>query len=231
MKISFRKRVMALLLSLVVVGCATDFDDNSTNLRFVNAVVGLDSVDMLVDSDEYLEDISYLESTAYLEFDTEPHILQITPSNALTPIDTQQVSLRDDVDYTYIACGDSREGDAILLEDDNEPAGDNSIKARIVNVFKGSRGLDVYVVANPRDADTLQPAADNLGFKAVTRYRAARAGVYNIIVRNGKTGVTVATLADQVFKSKHVYSILLVAEEGEPSQARVLVLTDREVDS
>jgi hypothetical protein len=231
MKQSFKKRGVALVLSLVVAGCATNTDDNSTNLRFVNAVAGIDSVDMLVDSDEYLDNVSYLESTAYLEFDTDPHLFQITPSNSLTPIDTQQATLADDVDYTYIACGDSSEGEAILLEDDNEPAGDDSFKARIINVFKGSRGLDVYIVEASGDVDTRQPTADNLGFKATTRYLAARAGVYDIVVRNNKTGVTVARLAGQEFKGENVYSVLLAAEDGSPLQAQVLVLTDHDADS
>jgi len=231
MKLNLKTRDIALIFCLQVTGCASDRDDNSTNLRFVNAVVGIDSVDMLVDSDDYLENISYLESTAYLEFDTDPHIFQVTPSNSLTPIDTQRVSLQDDVDYTYIACGDSSEGEAVLLKDDNEPAGDNSFKVRIVNVFNGSQGFDVSIVANPGDADTLQPTADNLRFKAATQYRAARAGTYDIIVRGDKSDVTVATLAGQEFKGENVYSVLLVAEEGASSEVRVVVLTDRDVKS
>lgn len=219
------------LVALVAImgGCGDGSEDNSTNLRFFNAVVGVGSVDMLVDADEYLEEVAYLESTDYLEFDTDPHIFQVTPSNSLTAIDTQRVALRDDVDYTYIACGNSNEPEAILLKDDTEPAGDGAFKARIVNVFKGARSFDVYVTTNLDDLENSQPTAQRLGFKAASTYRAARAGTYDIAVRNTTTGTIVATLIGQEFQEENVYSIMLVAEEQDPSQVQVLVLTDRNV--
>ena len=187
---SILKNVL-VAVCVLLGGCADSSDDDSTNLRFLNAVVGVGAVDMLVDSDDYLEDIEYLESTDYLEFDTDPHLFQITPSNALTPIDTKRVSLRDDVDYTYIACGDSRDPEAILLADDNERPGDGNFKARIINVFRGSRGLDVFIIASPSDIDTIQPTAQRLGYKGVTQYRVGRSGVYDIVVRNSASGAVV----------------------------------------
>lgn len=220
-----------LTLAVVVIGCADTTDDNSTNLRFLNAVVGVGDVDMLVDSDEYLENISYLESTAYLEFDTEPHVLQITPSNSLTPIDAERVSLQDDVDYTYIACGNSSDPEAILLEDNNEPAGDGSFRARVVNVFKGVRGFDVFITTNADDADSLLPTVEQLGFKAASGYRVGRSGVYDIVVRNSSTEKVEAIYRGQEFEAESVYSVILVADERRPSQVGVLVLTDREANS
>jgi hypothetical protein len=229
MKTMLQQIVSLVVLAAGMVGCADSSDDNSTNLRFFNAVAGVASVDVLVDSDEYLDGVGYLESTDYLEFDTNPHIFQVTPSNSLTAIDTQRVSLRDDVDYTYIACGNSSEPEAILLEDDTEPAGDGAFKARIINVFKGARGFDVYVTANADGIDDTQPTARRLGFKGTTSYRVARAGTYDIVVRNTTTGTIAATSIGQDFHEENVYSIMLVAEEDDPSRVQVLVLTDRDV--
>jgi hypothetical protein len=221
--------IVRLLAPVVVLaGCADSSNDNSTNLRFLNAVVGLDSVDMLVDNDTYLEGIAYLESTAYLEFDTDPHFFQITPSNSLSPIDTERVSLQDDVDYTYIACGNSSDAEAILLKDDNEPAGDKNFKVRIVNLFKGSRGFDVYITSTPDQIDQLQPTAKQIGFKVASRYGAARSGVYDIVVKSTATGKVATILANQEFKPQDVYSVFLVPEAARPEQVRVLVLTDHD---
>ncbi len=217
-----------LLLALSFLGCADSSSDNKTNLRFMNAVVGVGDVDLLIDSDEYLENVSYLESTAYLEFDTDPHLFQVTPSNSLTPIDSQLTSLQDDVDYTYIACGTSSEAEAILLRDDNEPAGDGSFRGRIINVFKKGVSFDVYVLANSSDVDRLEPTAKKIGYKAATGYQAARSGRYDIVVRRSRTSEVVAKVAGQEFKSESVYSIMLVADGENPDKTRVLVLTDRE---
>ncbi len=231
MRTSLSTLCYVFILAVVAVGCAGNTDDNSTNLRFLNAVVGVGDVDMLVDSDEYLENIAYLESTAYLEFDTQPHLLQITPSNSLTPIDAERVSLQDDVDYTYIACGNSSDPEAILLEDDNEPAGEGSFRARIINVFKGVRGFDVFITTNADDVDGLLPTAEQVGFKAATGYRAGRSGVYDIVVRNSSTQTIEATYRGQEFKAESVYSVILVANLSRPSQVDVLVLTDRQENS
>jgi hypothetical protein len=231
MRYSITTLCSILTLAVVAVGCADSADDNSTNLRFLNAVVGVGDVDMLVDSDQYLENISYLESTAYLEFDTDPHVLQITPSNSLTPIDAERVSLQDDVDYTYIACGNSSDPEAILLEDDNEPAGDESFRARVINVFKGVRGFDVYITASADEIDSLLPTAELLGFKAATKYTAGRSGVYDIVVRNSSTKKIEAIVRGQEFAAESVYSVILVADTRQPSQVNVLVLTDHEADS
>jgi hypothetical protein len=135
------------------------------------------------------------------------------------------------VDYTYIACGNSTEPEAILLEDDTEPAGDATFKARIINVFRGVRGFDVYVTQNADDIGTLQPTASGLRYKAATRYRAGSAGVYDIVVRNSATGALVARLAGQNFEGENVYSIMLVPAPEQPAQVRVLVLTDRDINS
>jgi hypothetical protein len=218
----------AALLAISFLGCADSSDDNKTNLRFMNAVVGVGDVDLMIDSDQYLENVAYLESTAYLEFDTDPHLFQVTPSNSLTPIDSQLTSLQDDVDYTYIACGTSSEAEAILLRDDNEPGGDASFRARIINVFKKGASFDVYVLANPNNVDLLEPTAKRIGYKAATRYQAGSAGRYDIVVRRSTTKETVATLAGQDFKSESVYSILLVADAADPTKTKVLVLTDRD---
>lgn len=228
MKYSIKTIFLILPLAVLVFGCGNATDDNSTNLRFLNAVVGVGDVDMLVDSDEYLENVSYLESTAYLEFDTEPHLLQITPSNSLTPIDAARVSLQDDVDYTYIACGNSSDPEAILLEDDNEPAGDGSFRARIINVFKGVRGFDVFITTDADGIDSLSPTAEQLGFKAATGYRAGRSGIFDIVVRNSSTQNIEVIYRGQEFKAESVYSVILVANTSRPSQVDVLVLTDRQ---
>jgi hypothetical protein len=217
-----------LALAVIVLGCADTRDDNKTNLRFMNAVVGVGDVDLLLDSDVYLENVSYLESTAYLEFDTEPHLFQVTPSNSLSPIDSQLTSLQDDVDYTYIACGTSSEAEAILLKDDNEPAGDASFRARIVNVFKKGSSFDVYVLANPSNVDLIAPTAKRVSYKAATKYQAGGSGTYNIIVRRSATNETVATLTNQEFKAESVYSILLVADGNDSTKTNILVLTDRQ---
>lgn len=217
--------LLILIVTTFLGGCGgNDTNDRTTNLRFVNAVEGFASVDMSVDADEYLSDIAYLESTDYLEFDTDPHLLQITPSNSLTPIDTLRVSLADNFDYTYFACGNSADPAAILLQDDNQPAGDTSFRARVVNLFKSELSFDVYVVGvsggDSGDSGLSgAPTVRGSSFKAASGYSVGRAGGYVISVTATGSKQVLARLTGQEFKGRGVYSILLVSEASAAGQA------------
>lgn len=210
---------------MCVAGCGSSGDeDNSTNLRFVNVVTGVDSIDLLVDLEIFFEDVGFLESSGYFDFDTDPHIFQITPSNSLTPIDETKTTLSDDVDYTYLAFGTTADAEALFLKDDNSSSGSGTFKIRSINVANSLRSLDVYIVADPADRDSVAPTEDNLSYKKVSDYRVGVAGTYSIVVTNGKTGALITTIGPQDFESKAVYTLILSDErgDGEPLTATLL---------
>jgi len=201
-------------------------DDNSTNLRFVNVVSGVPSVDLLVDLEIFFEDVGFLESSGYFDFDTDPHIFQITPSNSLTPIDETKTTLSDDVDYTYVAFGNAADAEAMLLKDDNSSPGGGTFKIRTINAVTAPRPLDVYIVTDPSDIRTVAPTEDSISYKEVSDYRVGGAGSYFVVVTESKTGRILATSAAQPFDSEAVYSMFLSNERGDGEGVTVTILRD-----
>jgi len=214
---------------MCVSGCGDNGDrDNSTNLRVINTITNIGGIDMTVDYDVYLEDLQYLENTGYMDFDTNPHIFQISPSNSLSPIDITRATLADDVDYSYIAYGSVSNADAMLLQDDNEPAGDDAFKLRIINVAQTSRSFNVYIGVDRNQLATANPIARNLRYKAVTPYYGGPSGTYDIIVTDSKTKTIATIIPSQELKGETVYTLLLVSEAQQINGIRQIMLTDRE---
>jgi len=214
---------------MCVSGCGDNGDrDNSTNLRVINTITNIGGIDMTVDYDVYLEDLQYLENTGYMDFDTNPHIFQISPSNSLSPIDITRATLADDVDYSYIAYGSVSNADAMLLQDDNEPAGDDAFKLRIINVAQTSRSFNVYIGVDRNQLATANPIARNLRYKAVTPYYGGPSGTYDIIVTDSKTKTIATIIPSQELKGEAVYTLLLVSEAQQINGIRQIMLTDRE---
>jgi len=227
--LSLRAVATLLFLCLLVVlpGCGgSGEDDDKTNLRFVNAVTGVDAVDLVVDLEIFFEDVKFLESSGYFSFDTEPHIFQITPSNSLTPIDETKTSLSEDVDFTYLAYGNSIDAEAMLLKDDNSSPGGDTFKIRSINVVPALRSLDVYIVADPDEISSVAPTEDGLSYKSASDYRVGSAGTYYVVVVDGRTGRVVQTSDANVFEGGSVYTMIMAGDPLENEPLTITVLRD-----
>lgn len=218
----------ALYLTISFVGCGDDGDrDDSTNLRVINAATDIGPVDLTVDYDVYREDLQYLENTGYMDFDTDPHIFQISPSNSLSPIDIIRTSLADDVDYSYIVYGSSLDADAMLLKDDNDPAGEDAFKLRVINVAQSTRSYNIYIGVDRSQITREKPIVRNIRYKGVTAYVGGPGGTYEIIVTDSRTNEIVGILPSQELAGEDVYSLLLANDLGRSNAIRIVVLIDR----
>jgi len=222
------KSLSSALLILCAVGfsaCSSDGEeDQKTNLRFINAVSDIPSVDLLIDFDPFFENVRYLENSGYFEIDTNPHIFQVTPSNSLTPIDETKTVLDDGTDYTYLAYGSSLNAGALLLKDDNESPGEGAFKVRVTDVAQTTRSLNLYIVEDPRTISSLSPTAANLRFRTTTQYRAGLSGTYSVIVTDSKTGDVVGSSPAYTFSSEGVYTIIVADPRSQSQTTRVNVV-------
>lgn len=231
-------KLFKLLTSALLILCAVGFcacsddgeDDQKTNLRFINAVSDLPSVDLLIDFDPFFENVRYLENSGYFEINTDPHVFQVTPSNSLTPIDETTTVLDDGTDYTYLAFGSSPSAGALLLKDDNEPPGEGAFKVRVSDVAQTTRSLNLYIVKDSRTISSMAPTAANLRFRTTTPYRAGLSGTYSVVVTDSKTGDVLGVAPAYTFSSEGVYTIILADPRGQGQTARVnvVVILDHE---
>jgi len=229
MNTSARLIVVPVLLGLALLGagCAGNGEDNRTNLRFFNAVTDVSGVDLIVDLDPFLEDVGYLDGSGYVEYDTSPHFFQVTPSNSLSEIDSLTASLEDNRDYTYLVFGSAAEADALLLEDDNDPAAGGNFNVRTINVAKTFRSLNVFIVADPDQIEDELPTVEGARYKQVSEYRAWRAGSYAVVVADERTGRVLGETPVREFKSGDVYTFILApTDRGGAGEVQIVVLDD-----
>ena len=219
--------ILGLAAMLSFAGCGTNGNDDQTNLRFINAVSGVNSVDLFIDGDVWFEEQGYLVATDYFNFDTYQHLFQVVPSNALTPINNLVATLSDNKDYTYIAVGTSMDGDALMLVN-NEPAGTGSFKLRMINAIEFSTSLNVYVLSGSQSINNVAPAAQGLRYRSVTQYLSGRSGVYNIIITSASTGEVLGALPNQTFNETDVYTLVLAQNGSAAAPVYPLLLNDSE---
>lgn len=227
---TFRPVVLTLVALCSFSGCGDGNNDNQTNLRFINTVADLESVDLYVDADMWLEDVAYLDNSGYFNMDTEQHLFQVVPSNSLTPIDNLLTALQDDDDYTYIAVGSALDADALMLVDNNERPSSGSFKLRIIDAYQSSPSYNVYVITSAQQITSVAPTAKNLRYKSVTSYFTGRSGVYNVIITNSTTGDIVSTITNQTFNEEEVYTLILAANPSPLTPIYPLLLNDTEND-
>jgi hypothetical protein len=227
---TFRPVVLTLAALCSLSGCGNGNNDDQTNLRFINAVADVDSVDLYVDADMWLEDVAYLDNSGYFNMDTEQHLFQVVPSNSLTPFDNLLTALQDDDDYTYIAVGSALDADALMLVDNNERPSSGSFKLRIIDAYQSSTSYNVYVITSAQQITSVAPTAKNLRYKSVTSYFTGRSGVYNVIITNSTTGDIVSTIANQTFNEEEVYTLILAANPSPLTPIYPLLLNDTEND-
>ncbi|MEN9846987.1 MAG: hypothetical protein RIS36_2134 [Pseudomonadota bacterium] len=221
---------LSLVITITLAGCGQDGeDDNQVNLRFINAVSNVSSVNFLVDGDVWFEDLEYVQETGYFTFDTDQHLFQVVPSDSLTPMSNLLTMLSDDKDYTYIAIGSALDATALMLVDNNEKAGEGSFKLRIINGWQSTKNLNVYVVASGQNYQNSAPAAKSIRYKSVTTYLTGKATAYDIVVTNASTGTVLASLSDQVFESEEVYT-MVIAQSPTLENAPILQLIDDSED-
>jgi hypothetical protein len=214
------------VIILALGGCGQSGNDSQVNLRFINVVSDVQGVDLIIDSDVWFEDQPYLQDSGYFNFDTDQHLFQVVPSNSLTPISNLLTTLSDDKDYTYIAMGSALDATALMLVDNNEKPGSGSFSLRVIDGWQSTPSINVYVVANGTNYQSSAPAAKGIRYKSVTTYLAGKSGTYDIVITNASTGTVLAVLADQVFASEEVYTMVLAQSVTLANAPTIQVIND-----
>jgi len=225
---TIRPVFLSLVALCALAGCGNQNNDDQTNLRFINTVAGMNSVDLYLDGDVWLQDVAYLESSGYFNMDTNQHLFQVVPSNSLTPINNLLTTLQDDEDYTYIAIGSSLNSTALMLVDNNDRPSSETFSLRVIDAYQPSHSYNLYVVTSAQEISTVAPTATSLRYQTVTNYLTGRSGVYNIIVTDSTTGDLIATIPNQTFQEENVYTLVLAANPTPTNPIYLLLLNDTE---
>jgi hypothetical protein len=155
------------------------------NLRVAHVSPDAPDVDVYVDGEQVLSDVSFRATSDYLEVPTGTRAVRITAAG-----DPDTVAFEGDVevgaaDYTVAAVGELTGEDTefrpLLLEDDNSDVADDTARVRLVHASPDAPAVDVTVAAS---GETL---FDGVPF-GQAGYVEVPAGTYTLQVRGDTDG-------------------------------------------
>jgi hypothetical protein len=135
-------------------GTETGTDTGAAMVRVAHLSPNAPNVDVYVDGNAALEDVPFGAVSDYLELPAGAHTVEITAAgDAETSVFEGEVTVEAETSYTVAAIGElGDEGDQpfepLVLEDQNEPPGDDMARVRAVHASPDAPAVDITVASS-----------------------------------------------------------------------------------
>ncbi len=161
------------------VASASGEDDAPARLRIVHASPDAPAVDVLVDGEAALTEVSFRTVSEYLWLAPDTYAITIRAAGDPDAVVFEgEVGLEADTDYTAAAIGELTEDtfDARILTDRNRDLPEAVAELRVVHASPDAPAVDIVT-------DHGRPLAEDLSFGDVGHYRVFFSGDTNVAVR------------------------------------------------
>lgn len=168
----------AIVASTLLTACGGDDSDNDYSyLRVLHASPDAPAVDVLVDGETVLPNVSFQQGSGYLKLKAGRHTVALKVSGTNDVALTQTVDLQDDGYYSAIAANEVAELELSLI-DDSENRLDDDADVTVVHAAPAAGAVDIYVTA--ANADLIDPTLNAVPFAANATLTAVAAGDYQV---------------------------------------------------
>jgi len=138
-------------------GCGGGEDRSKAHLRLLNASVGYDTLDLVVDGDRLRSAVAFGSVSGYADVDPSHTDTDITREGGSAALFSATPSLTRDNHYTYVATGDDGSLSAVLLSEETSEPGSGEARLRVLNGADAAGGLDVYLTPDATSLDDAAP--------------------------------------------------------------------------
>jgi outer membrane murein-binding lipoprotein Lpp len=165
----------------LVAGCKGSHNQNSTDMRALNAVVDAEPLDVLVDSNVIFSAVALGSTTAYSEFSQGGRDVQLRSSTNSTILVDKSLTFASGANATLVMYGKRAAIGTLLLTDDDptSPASGN-FAIRAVGLSPDAGAVDLYVVPSG-NISALPPTISAITYTVATGYAEVTAGSYQLI--------------------------------------------------
>lgn len=231
LRISNLFKLMLLGVLVTAWGCDEDNDSNpmtnsaKTQVRVIHASYDAPAVDVAVDGNVAISDLSFIESSGYAEIDAGTRNVKVTPAGASTPVVIDaDLTLEEDKSYTVFAVDQLASIDAVVTEDDRS-TNNSKAKVRFAHLSPDAPAVDIRL--NSGDG----PAVfSNSAFKDVSAYIEVDGGTYTFAVTPAGSNAEVVVFAPVTVQNGTNYTVIangtLNAADNYDFAARVFVDND-----
>ena len=206
-----RKLALLLLPVVLIFGCDKEEDNNdnqpqlqSSYVRVAHLAPDAPAVDVWVDGEMVLEDVSYEGISSYLELTEGSHEILVVAANTTTPAVIQEtVTLAPNASYTVAATGllnGTPAIDAWILSD-NRSTTMGQAKVRFAHASPDAPNVDIFAVGGTT------PLFANVPFRSAGSYLTVAPGNIALEVRLAGTGDLVVRFAAINLEAGRNYTI------------------------
>lgn len=206
-----RKLAILLIPVLFIFGCDKDDDNNdpqpqvaSSFVRVAHLSPDAPAVDVWVDGDLVLEDVTYEGLSSFLELTEGSHEIIVVAAGTTMPTVIQEtVTLAANASYTVAATGllsGTPAIDAWILTDDRSPVSGQA-KVRFAHASPDAPNVDIYAVGGAT------PLFANVPFRSAGNYLTVAPGNIALEVRVAGTETIVVRFASIMLEGGRNYTI------------------------
>jgi len=210
---------LAFFFAFTFTACSDDDDELIESfLRAVHLSPNAPAVDVEVDDEQVLENVSYTESSPYLEVPAELNI-KVKAAGTDTVVIDEDLVLIPDGEQTVIAVNFLEEIEALLLFDDNTPPEEGNVKVRAVHGAPSAPNVDIYITAPDVDIEGVDPTLTDIPFLGVSDYLEVPEGDYRVRVTPTGTKTVVIDSGTISLSSGQIRTVIArnaPGDEGEP---------------
>ncbi len=207
-----RSIILALLAVLVALSLlpaaaqAAHAPEAPARLRAVHAVPDFGAVDIYVNGNKVLGDVTFFTVSPYLEVPEGRYKVQVIPageslSNPSLFVINRSYYLKSGRDYTLVARGSvasGRVGPTLLRDDNREPEAGKA-RVRAAHFSPDAPAVDIFING--------EKAIEHLSFRRATGYLEVPAGTYTVgIAPSGGTASDIIYTADLTLEPGKVYT-------------------------
>jgi Domain of unknown function (DUF4397) len=178
--------IVAMLATLALLGgCKGSHNQNSTDVRMLNAVVDAEPLDMLIDDDAKLTAIAVGTTSSYSEFGSGSHDVKVRSATQGTVLVDKTLSFASGVHSTLVAFGKRSSLQVLVLTDDSTNPSSGHFKVRVVGLSPDAGPVDLYITSG--DISTIPATIPNVGFGVSTDYTEGAPASYRLIYTTAGT--------------------------------------------
>ncbi|MFI3210526.1 MAG: DUF4397 domain-containing protein [Peptostreptococcaceae bacterium] len=148
------------------------YDETHSLIRFINAVVDSDAIDIYIDDKLFYSDLTFTSFSPYIYITKNQYLIEIYPKDDKTKLlFSKTIQIGSEKLFSIAITGNMKKMSIIKIRDDKEPSETGDAKVRFVHLVPNGREIDVVL-----DKSTY---IYNVMYKDVTPYSDVESKLYN----------------------------------------------------
>ena len=173
----------AVGVSMMLSACGSGSSSSgSSQIRFINANVGYNSLAFAVDTSATTAPVAYGSVSGYGSYNSGTVTMVTSDGSSGTLVTSTSRLINKGVNYTFVAYGSSRAVKLMQLSDDEVAAATGYTKLRVLNLAADSGALAVYLTTETADLASSTPTFATVGGDSASGYISVPSASYRVRV-------------------------------------------------